>query len=120
MEFHVHVAPPLSNISLLCKAARLGLVGDVALGRLTGTLSFTHQLPIMLTRARSPTLMRPPSRAGGVAGSGGHVWPAWSRRTPHTHTHTAERAAALVRKRDQTSRFGSVRLILVAGDVLQK
>ncbi|CAG03887.1 unnamed protein product [Tetraodon nigroviridis] len=41
------------------KAALLGLIGDVAPGVLTGTVSFTHQLPIMLTRACSPTLMRP-------------------------------------------------------------
>lgn len=51
MEFHVHVALPPSNISRLCKAALLVLLGDVALGLLTGTVSFMHQLPIMLTRA---------------------------------------------------------------------
>lgn len=35
------------------------LIWEVALGVLTRTVSFTHHLPIMLTRTRSPTLMWP-------------------------------------------------------------
>lgn len=97
----------------------LGLIGDVALGVLTGTVSFTHQLPIMLTRACSPTPMWPlPELEGSQAAtatSGPHgdllqgnlpAAPAaalrpWCRWTPHV-----AHAAAPAQKRDPTCTFG--------------
>lgn len=50
------------------------MIGDVPLGVLTGTVSFTHHLPIMLTRAPSPTLTWPlPELEGSQAGAAASV-----------------------------------------------
>lgn len=117
------LASPSCLPSPRSRAALPGLVGAAALGLLTGTVSFTHQLPIMLTRARSPTLMWPlPALEGGwVAGergatSGPHgvllllrgaAQAAASVEPPDATPGAAERAAAPAQKPDPTCRFRS-------------